>query len=122
MYIDDALFINTPEFITYPSELAIRNTTDTLTYDSYLDLFLKFDNNRKLTTSLYDKQNYITFSIVNVQFISSNILPSPVYDVYVLHLIRFARLSSGYIDDIFRTHLGTPKLLPYGYIIPKLVF
>merc|ERR1711860_20912 len=77
-YIDDVLSPNNSRFcdylhLIYPSELEIKDTTDTPKSASYLDLHLEIDNGGKLTTKLYDKRDDFIFPIVNFPFISSNI-------------------------------------------------
>jgi hypothetical protein len=38
----------------YPPELEIKETTDTASFASYLDLFLEFDDSGQLTTKISD--------------------------------------------------------------------
>jgi hypothetical protein len=45
-------------------------------------LRIKIDNGGRLKTKLYEKRDDFTFPIVNF-FISSNILASPTYGVYI---------------------------------------
>ena len=59
-YIDDVLFINNPEFENdlgqmYPVELEIKDTTESPTSASYLDLLLSIGRDGQLHTSIYDK-------------------------------------------------------------------
>ena len=65
-YIDDVLSMNNPNFkdylhLIYPSELEIKETTDTSTSASYLDLFLYIDNTGRLKLKLYDKRVLFVF-------------------------------------------------------------
>ena len=69
------------EFI-YPSELEIKETTETAASSSYLDCYLHIDNG-KLTNRLYDKWDDFNFPIVNFPFLSSNIPSAPAYGIYV---------------------------------------
>ena len=53
------LSINNPKFseyldVIYPSELKIKDTTDSPNFVNFLDLCLEINDN-KLTTCLYDK-------------------------------------------------------------------
>ena len=69
-YIDDVLSLSNPKFgdyvhLIYPSELEIKDTTESLHSASYLDLYLEIDNNRNLCTRLYDKGDDFDFPIVN---------------------------------------------------------
>jgi hypothetical protein len=56
----------------YPSELEIKETTDTPALASYLDLYLYIDNAGRLKSKLYDKHDDFDFPIVNFPFLSSN--------------------------------------------------
>ena len=54
-YIDDVLSINNNQFQSlvdsiYPNELEIKDTTESFTSASYLDVLLKLDTNGKITT------------------------------------------------------------------------
>ena len=61
-YIDDILSINNPDFENsvgqlYPPELEIKDTTESNTSASYLDLLLSICRDGQLHTSLYDKRD-----------------------------------------------------------------
>ena len=64
-YIDDVLSINNPEFENYlgqmyPAELEIKDTTESTTSASYLDLLLSIGRDGQLHTSIYDKRDVST--------------------------------------------------------------
>ena len=125
-YIDDVLSINNNDFSTYlqviyPSELEIKDTTQSSTSASYLDLLLGTDNDKTLCTKIYDKRDDFNFPIVNFPFLSSNIPASPAYGVYVSQLIRYARACSIYQDFLSRARLLTNKLLNQEYIKSRLL-
>jgi hypothetical protein len=101
----------------YPIELEIKNTTDTDTFASYLDLHLEIDNEGRLRTKHYDKRDDFNFPIVNFPFICSNISAAPAYGVYISRLIRYSRACSSYQD---RRLLLTRKLLNQGFLLVKL--
>ena len=87
-YIDDVLSINNPEFENYlgqvyPIELEIKDTTESNTSASYLDLLLSIRRDSELHTSIYDKRNDLNFNITNFPFMSSNIPTSPDYGVFI---------------------------------------
>jgi hypothetical protein len=55
-YIDDVLSINNSRFaeflpLIYPPELEVKETTDTASFASFLDLCLEFDDSGQLNTS-----------------------------------------------------------------------
>ena len=77
-FIDDVLSINNPDFENYlgqmyPAELEIKDTTESNTYASYLDLLLSIGREGKLCTPLYVKRDDFNFHITNFPFLSSNI-------------------------------------------------
>jgi hypothetical protein len=68
--IDDVLSINNsrfPEFLPliYPPELEVKETTDTASSASFLDLYLEFDHSGQLSTKIYDKRDDFNFKIIN---------------------------------------------------------
>ena len=100
-YNDDVLSINNPEFENYlgqmyPVELEIKDTTESNTSASYLDLLLSIGRDGQLHTSIYDKRDDFNFHITNFPFLSSNIPTSPAYGVFTSQLIRYARACSSY--------------------------
>jgi hypothetical protein len=81
-YIDDVLSLNNSrygDFVDriYPIELEIKDTTNTDTSASYLDLHLGIDSERRLRTKLYDNRDNFNFPIMNFPFICSNIPAAP---------------------------------------------
>jgi hypothetical protein len=66
-YIDDVLSTNNDRFHSYvdsiyPSELEIKDTTESCTSVSYLNVLLKIDAGGKLTTQLYNKRDDFNFA------------------------------------------------------------
>ena len=124
-YIDDVLSINNPDFENYlgqmyPPELEIKDTTESNTSASYLDLLLSIGRDGQLHTSLYDKRDDFNFHITNFPFLSSNIPSSPAYGVFISQLIRYARASSSYECSILRAVRLSNKLLGQGYVKERL--
>ena len=106
-YIDDVLSINNPEFENYlgqmyPVELEIKDTTESNTSASYLDLLLSIGRDGQLHTSIYDKRDDFNNQITNFPFLSSNIPTSPAYGVFISQHIRYARACSSYGCFILR--------------------
>ena len=106
-YIDDVLSINNPEFENYlgqmyPAELEIKDTTESTTSASYLDLLLSIGRDGQLHTSIYDKRDDFNFHITNFPFLSSNIPSSPAYGFFISQLIRYSRACSSYECFILR--------------------
>ena len=56
----------------YPAELEIKDTTESTTSASYLDLLLSIGRDGQLHTSIYDKRDDFNFHITNFPFLSSN--------------------------------------------------
>jgi hypothetical protein len=42
--------------LIYPPELVVKETTDTTSSASFLDIYLEFDDSGQLNTKIYDKQ------------------------------------------------------------------
>ena len=104
----------------YPAELEIKDTTESHTSASYLDLLLSIESDGQLRTSLYDKRDDFNFHITNFPFLSSNIPSSPAYGVFISQLIRYARACSSYECFILRAARLSSKLLGQGYVMERL--
>ena len=104
----------------YPPELEIKDTTESNTSSSYLDLLLSIGGDGQLHTSLNDKRDDFNFHITNFPFLSSNIPSSPAYGVFISQLIRYARASSSYECFILRAVRLSNKLLGQGYVKERL--
>ena len=104
----------------YPPELEIKDTTESNTSASYLDLLLSIGRDGQLHTSLYDKRDDVNFHMTNFPFLSSNIPSSPAYGVFISQLIRYARASSFYECFILRAVRLSNKLLGQGYVNERL--
>ena len=92
-YIDDVLSMNNPELENYqgkmyPAEFAIeiKDTTESTTSASYLDLLLSIGKDGKLDTSIYDNRDDFNFQITNFRFLSSNIPSSLAHGVFISQL------------------------------------
>jgi hypothetical protein len=125
-YIDDVLSINNPRFaeflpLIYPPDLEIKETTDTASSASFLDLYLEFDDSGQLSAKIYDKRDDFNFKIINFPNLCSNIPASPAYGVYILQLIRYARTSSNYSDFLKRHLYLRNRLLDQGYTKIRLI-
>ena len=77
-YIENVLSINNSRFeeflpLIYPPELEVKETTDTASSASFLDVYLEFDDSGQLSTKIYDKrddfnfngQHYTSFSCIS---------------------------------------------------------
>ena len=123
-YIDNAFTINNADFENYlgqmyPAELEIKDTTESNTSASYLDLLLSIESDDQLRTSLYDKRDDFNCHITNFPFLSSN-FPSPqAYGVFISQLIRYARACSSYDCFILRAARLSSKLLGQRYVIKR---
>ena len=101
--------------------LEVKETTDTASSASFLDLYLEFDDSGQLSTKIYDKRDDFNFKIINFPNMCSNIPASPAYGVYISQLIRYARASSNYSDFLKRhLHLRN-RLLDQGYTKIRLI-
>jgi hypothetical protein len=48
----------------YPPELEVKETTDTASSASFLDLYLEFDDSGQISTKIYDKRDDFNFKIM----------------------------------------------------------
>jgi hypothetical protein len=65
-HIDDVLSINNSRFaeflpLIYPPELEFKETTDTASSASFLDLYLEFDASGQISSKIYDKTGRLQF-------------------------------------------------------------
>ena len=104
----------------YPVELQIKDTTESNTSASYLDLLLSIGRDGQLHASIYDNRDDFNFHITNFSFLSSNIPTSPAYGVFIWQLIRYARVGSSYGCFILRAARLSNKLLEQGYVKERL--
>ena len=103
-YIDDVLSINNSRFaeflpLIYPPELEVKETTDTASSASFLDVCLEFDDSGQLSTKIYDKRDDFNFKIINFPNICSNIPASPACGVYSDFLKRHLHLRNRLLDQ-----------------------
>ena len=124
-YIEDVISRNNSRFgdfvdRIYPTELEIKDTTDTDRFASYLNLHLEIDSEVRLSTKLYDKRDDFNFPIVNFPFICSNIPAAPAHEVYTSQWIRYSRACNFYQDFLDRGLMLTRKLLNKGFPLIKL--
>jgi hypothetical protein len=104
----------------YPNELKIKHSTECSTPAFYLDVLLKLDTNRKITTQLDDKHDDFSFSIVKFPFLCSSIPVSPAYGVCISQLIRYARAYLTYDQFLVRGSLLTNKLMSQEFLQSRL--
>jgi hypothetical protein len=50
--------------LIYPPELEVKETTNTASSASFLDLYLEFDDSGQLSTKIYDKRDDFNFKIM----------------------------------------------------------
>ena len=98
-YTDDVLSIDNPEFKNYLGqmytiELEIKDTTESNTSASDLDLLLSTGKDRQLLPSIYEKRYNFNFNRTNFPFMSRNIPSSLTYNVLISELIRYAKACS----------------------------
>ena len=104
----------------YPPELENKDTTESNTPASYLDLLLSIRRDGQLCTSLYNKRDDFNFHITNFPFLSSTIPSSPAFGVFISQLILYARASSSSECFILRVMRLSNKLLGQGYAKERL--
>ena len=102
-YINNSRFAEFLPLI-YPPELEAKETTDTASSATFLDIYLEFNESGQLSTKIYDKRDDFNFKIINFPNVCSIIPASPAYGVYISQLICYARASSNY-SDFLKRHL-----------------
>jgi hypothetical protein len=65
-------------------ELEVKETTDTASSASCLDIYLEFDDSGQLSTKIYDKRDDFNFKIINFPNICSNIPASPALYIFTI--------------------------------------
>ena len=123
-YIDDLLTLNNPKFEEeivniYPPELTLKQTTESDTNLSYLDISITICCG-KYMTEVYDKRDSFNFSIVNYPYMCSNIPAKPTYGVYVSQLVRLSRICDTFSTFVARHRLLTERLIKQGFWYTKL--
>ena len=104
----------------YPVELEIKDTTESNTSASYLDLLLSIGRDGPLHTSKYDQRDDFNFNITNFPFLSSNNPTLTAHGVFISQLIRVARAYFSYGCFILRATRLSNKLLEQGYVKERL--
>ena len=97
-----------------------KDTTESTTFASDLDLLLSIGRDGQLHTFISDKRNDFNFHITDFPFLSSNIPSSPVYGVFISQFIRYNRACSTYECFILRARRLSSKLLKQGYLVERL--
>ena len=121
-YIDVVLPESNPKFAdyvdcSYPTELAIKDTTDTSRSLSLLYPHREIDRECRLTTKRYYKRDYFNFPIVNFPLVCSNISELPVYGVYMSQLIPYSSTSGSYHYFLGRWLLLTKNLSNQWFLV-----
>ena len=86
----------------YPVELEIKDTIESNTSVSYLDLLLSIGRDGQLHTYMsyddytYDKHDSFNFHITNFPLLSSNIPASTAYGIFISQLIRYGWACTSY--------------------------
>jgi hypothetical protein len=72
--------------LIYPPELEVKETTDTASSASCLDLSLEFDDSGQLSTKMYYKRDDFNFKIISFPIMYSNIPASNVINIPVCEI------------------------------------
>ena len=102
LYTNDVLSTNNPEFENYlgqmyPAELDSKDTTESITSVSRIDLLLSIERNDLETPHFHFRQTrWFQFPRHKLSVPDSNIPSSPAYDVFISQPIRHARACSSY--------------------------
>ena len=102
---NDVLSIQNPNFEIYLDqlytvELEIKNTTESNTFASYLDLFLSLGRDGQLHTSINDKRDDLNFHIASFKFLNSNIQLRPS-KAFLSHGLCYMPATVPHINVLF---------------------
>ena len=75
----------------YPTELQLNQINSLDTEAPFLDLALSLTNGI-VSIKFHDKRDDFNFEIVNFPILDEDVPRSPSYSVYILQVIRFARV------------------------------
>ena len=114
-HIDDLFTLNNSKFNSetsnsYPPELTLKQTTESDTKSSYLDVSISICHG-KFVSEVYNKRDNFNFNIVNYPFMCSNIPARPTYGVDISQLIRINRICDNFNTFINRHRLLTERLI-----------
>ena len=101
----------------YPPELQLNKANNTEV--PFFDLHLSIANGF-VSSKIYDKRDDFDFDIVNFPFLDGDVPRRASYGVYILQLIRFARVCNHVADFNARNKCLTARLLQQGYRYHKL--
>ena len=123
-YIDDLLTFNNPSFegniaTIYPPELTLKKTTESSNRLSYLDIDIRI-NNGHFNTSVYDKRDDFSFSVVRFPFLDGIIPAKPTYGVYISQLVRIGRICDNFKAFNAKHTELTHRLMKQGFKYDKL--
>ena len=95
-YLDGLLNIGNPYFEgmvkqIYPPELQLNKAKISDIEAPFLDLHFSVAN-RFVSSKIYDKRDDFDFAVVNFPFLDGDVPRRSSYGVYILQLIRFARV------------------------------
>ena len=124
-YLDDILVLNCKDFIDisksiYPSELTLEPSHDH--EDHFLDLNIIISDNYKLSFKMYNKTDDFDFEVISFPFPESNIHSSITYSAFFSQLVRYAKISSNYIDFKNWCKILSQKLILRGFSANKLTW
>ena len=103
-YIDDLFLVNNDDLMKkymsdiYPTELKLVPDESDGKKVPFLDLLIKIEESRHISTSIYDKRDSFDFPIVNFPVLTGNIPCKSSYGVFVGELVRYARVCT-YLGD-----------------------
>ena len=126
-FIDDLITINDNNIFEanihniYPNELQLKKENNINTEATFLDLKIKIDNN-KFMTSLYDKRDNFNFDIVRMPHKCSNI-PSKMFNSTIsAELLRISKASTSYCVFLKAAKVLIHRMTKQGAAINTLSF
>ena len=101
----------------YPTQLQLKKVRSFDTETPFFDVSI---TNGIVTSKIFDKWDDFNFEIVNFPLFGADFPRSSSYGVYIVQLIRFARVCSNVRDFNNRNQFLTVKLFEQGYRYHKM--
>jgi hypothetical protein len=105
--------------IIYPPELEIKETTDTASSETFLDVYLEFDDSGHLSTKIYDKRDdfnlFLRHTLTKKISLTFFLISLSLYIFTIWKCIAYNRFCR---DDIYVTEYGTAltTILPIFFL------
>ena len=80
--------------------MVVSKTNISVRKTNFLDLTISI-HREKFCVILLDKKDDYSFEVINYPFLNGNISKNQSYSVFISQLVRFARINSRFLEDLF---------------------